>query len=81
MMEHDDRYQSWKQQRAATSVPSEFADRVMAVIHERERQRTEKKLWLVVVLSSRSSRIGICTLASLACILRVLALAALFLPF
>ncbi|HEV3256143.1 MAG TPA: hypothetical protein VG013_04630 [Gemmataceae bacterium] len=79
-MQHDDLYQSWKEGRAKADVPADFADRVMASVRavERHKQPSAGRVLLLAVLSSRLGRIGICTLACLACVFRMAQVVALF---
>jgi len=79
-MRHDDLYQSWKEQRARAEVPADFADRVMASVRALGRRKHQSVLrdLLVAVLSSRLGRVGICTLACIACVLRMVQVIALF---
>jgi hypothetical protein len=82
-MRDDDRYEHWKRRRAETSVPADFADRVLAAAREHGRAR---RWWLALqglflaVVSSRLSKVGVCTLALLACVFRMISVLALFVP-
>jgi hypothetical protein len=83
MMEPNDRYQSWKRRRAEIEVPAAFADRVLAAIGEhekKERYRFALRAWLAAVLFSRAGKVGLCTLAGLVCVLRVMHVVVVFLP-
>jgi hypothetical protein len=83
MMEPDKRYQLWLRQRAGAPVPEDFADRVMDLIQKQGGPIPQgpalKRLFLILV-SSRLSKAGVCTLAFLACVFRMLSVLALFLP-
>jgi hypothetical protein len=79
-MPDSDPYEAWKRQRAEISVPDDFADRVMALLHRQE-LRPLRRLSQVLRALPRSStiRIGICSLACAAGLLRVLQVIVLFL--
>ena len=82
-MEHDDRYQTWLRRSADAEVPEGFADRVMAAVHDLERQRRQRRAlrgWLLALLWSRPGKVGIGTLAFLACVVRMVSVVALFFP-
>jgi hypothetical protein len=79
-MTPDDYYEAWKRQR--TDVPAGFADRVMAAVGQHEQQQTGLALaraWLAALLSSRAARFGLCSLAVLVGLFRVLQVLGLFL--
>jgi hypothetical protein len=83
MMESNDRYQSWKRRRAELEVPPDFADRVLAAVADQEkkgRHRFALRAWLAAVLFSRAGKLGLCTLAGLVCVLRVMHVVVVFLP-
>jgi hypothetical protein len=83
MMEPNDRYQSWKRRRAEIEVPADFADRIMAAVTAHEKnpsQRFAIRAWLATVLFSRVGKVGLCTLAGLVCVLRVMHVVVVFLP-
>jgi hypothetical protein len=83
MMESNDRYQSWKRRRAEIEVAADFADRVLAAVTEhekKERQRFALRVWLAAVLFSRAGKVGLCSLAGLVCVLRVMHVVVVFLP-
>lgn len=75
MPDHD-LYEAWKRQRAEVPVPDEFADRVMASLHHREHRLARV---LHRLLGSPAFRIGVCSLACTAGLLRVLQVVLLFL--
>jgi hypothetical protein len=80
-MNDDKQYEEWKRRRAEGDAPASFADRVMAAIESREvsqRQRTWLATVLFAALSSRVSKIGICSLAAAACLFRLLHVFAIF---
>jgi hypothetical protein len=77
-MAHPDPYESWKQRRAGLG-PNNLADRVMAALrrhHEEQRQAFTPRLHL---LQSPAGRLAICSLAGVACLIRILQLVAPFL--
>jgi len=74
-MSDDKLYEQWKRRRAEADAPAGFADRVMTAI---ERQRTWLASAMLAALSSRLSRIGICSLAAAACVARLLHVFAIF---
>lgn len=79
-MPTDDRYESWKQCRADVAVPADFADRVMKAVGDAEQDRRAALVgWLLLVLRSRTVRVGVGALAVLVCTVRVVAVVALFL--
>jgi hypothetical protein len=83
MMESNDRYFSWKRRRAEVEVPPSFADRVLAAITEHEKKKRHRfalRAWLAAVLYSRAGKVGLCTLAGLVCVLRVMHVVVVFLP-
>jgi hypothetical protein len=83
MMESNDRYQSWKRRQAEIEVPANFADRILAAVMEHEntkRHRFALRAWLAAVLLSRAGKVGLCTLAVLVCVLRVMHVVVVFLP-
>jgi len=80
-MSDDKLYEQWKQRRAEADAPAGFADRIMAAIESRktnERQRTWLATVMLAALSSRFSRIGICSLAAAACVARLMHVFAIF---
>lgn len=78
-MNDDERYHAWKRRHAEAPLPGDFADRVMAAVRgcERPRPNAAQRL-LVLVLSSRLGKVGLVTLACLACAFRALNILALF---
>jgi hypothetical protein len=83
MMEPSDRYQSWKRRRAKIEVPADFADRILAAVAEHEKRESRRfalRAWSAAVLFSRAGKVGLCTLAGLVCVLRVMHVVAVFLP-
>ncbi len=73
-------YETWKRRRAETSVPDDFADQVMASIHRGGEQPARRLARMLRgLLGSRAFRVGICSLACVAGLLRVLQVLALFL--
>jgi hypothetical protein len=81
-MDADDRYQAWKQRRAAAEVPEGFADRVMQTVRgvQGRQQRHAPAGVLGLLFSSRLSKVAVCTLAVAACVVRVAAVVAVLLP-
>jgi hypothetical protein len=79
-MPHPNPYEAWKQRRAEIPVSDDFADRVMASLHRWE-QRPSRRLVRVLHALSRSSaiRVGVCSLACAAGLLRILQVIVLFL--
>ena len=73
-----DPYETWKQRRAEVPVPDDFADRVMASL-----RREQRPGWLAELLRglfrSPVFRVGVCSLACAAGLLRILQVVALFL--
>ena len=80
MPDLDPYYEAWKRRRAEVAVPDAFADRVMASLRRRE-QRPGRRLARALrgLLQSPSFRVGVCSLACAAGLLRVLQVVALFL--
>jgi hypothetical protein len=80
-MNDDMHYEQWKRRRAEGDAPADFAERVMAAIASRETNQRQRN-WLATVmlaaLSSRVSKIGICSLAAAACVFRLLHVFAIF---
>jgi hypothetical protein len=74
-----DPYEAWKRSRAEAPVPDDFADRVMASLHRKEQLGRRLARVLRNPLGSPSFRVGICSLACVAGLLRVLQIIALFL--
>jgi hypothetical protein len=79
-MAERDPYEAWKRRRAEAPVPDGFADRVMASVYRRE----QRPAWRLVgvlrgLLRSPAVRVGVCSLACAAGLLRVLQVVALFL--
>jgi hypothetical protein len=82
-MDQDDRYLLWKQRRAKADPPADFADKVMAAIPRPEQSRRDRlhfRAWLMALLHSRTGKIGLCSLAVLACAFRVLQVFSVFIP-
>ena len=82
-MESNERYQAWKRRRADVEVSPRFAERVMEAITERETKQRRVfviPFWLASVLYSRPMKVGVCVLAGLVCVLRVLHVVAVFIP-
>jgi hypothetical protein len=75
-----DPYEAWKRRRAEIPVSEDFADRVMASLRRQE-QRPSRRLVLVLraLPWSFAIRAGICSLACVAGLLRVLHVIVLFL--
>ena len=73
-----DPYETWKQRRAEVPVPDDFADRVMASLR-REQRRGRFAGVLRGLVRSPAFRVGICSLACAAGLLRILQVVALFL--
>jgi hypothetical protein len=82
-MHADDGYEQWKQHRRRADVPAGFADRVMSAVRERERQRAGRldlRARLLALLASRPARVGVCSLAVLAGVFRLLQVLGFFFP-
>jgi hypothetical protein len=82
-MESNERYQAWKRRRAEVELSPRFAERVMGAITERESKQHRALVlpfWLTSVLNSRPAKVGVCVLAGLVCVLRVLHVVAVFIP-
>jgi len=75
-----DPYETWKRRRAEVPVSDHFADRVMVPLRRWE-QRPEGRFGLVLrgLFRSPAFRVGVCSLACAAGLLRVLQVVALFL--
>lgn len=74
-------YEQWKRRRGEADAPADFVDRVIAAIEAREidqRRRSWQATVIVAALSSRLSRIGICSLAAAACVARLLHVFSIF---
>ncbi len=81
MMDHDETYQKWKCRRAEAAVPAGFADRVMRAVAAHESRpdwRAALAEFLPRLLAWRPARVGMCTLAVLVCVLRMLSALAIF---
>jgi hypothetical protein len=76
-MSGDELYDAWRR-RAEAEVPTDFADRVLDAVRDRQRRRTLRGLFLAVLLS-RAGKVGICSLAVAVWVLRVLLLFDVFL--
>ena len=78
-MSDRDLYEAWKRLRAEALVPDDFADRVMASLRLDEQ---EPSRWLARMLhslfQSPAFRVGICSLACVAGLLRILQVIVLF---
>lgn len=81
-MEYEEPYESWKRARAKVVVPNDFADRVMASIHD-ARQQTR---WLLIariaatIARSRLLRATVCSLALAVWIARIGIILTIFVP-
>jgi len=74
-------YDAWRQRRGQEPAPPGFADRVMAAVAAEDTARQQRSLWSALLLtawSTRWSRIGLCSLAAVACAFRLLHVVALF---
>ncbi len=75
-----DPYEAWKQRRAEVAVPDGFADRVMASVRGPGQEPARPLVgWLQSLLRSPAFRLGVCSLACAAGLVRVLQVVALFL--
>jgi hypothetical protein len=82
-MKSDDAFEQWKSSRTAIDVPADFADRVMGSIEQWDaahRRRHGLQALVLAVLASRLGRVAIWSLACAACVARVGAILALFVP-
>jgi hypothetical protein len=82
-MDQDQRYQHWKERRAAADVPGDFVDKVITAVQlydQRRRRRMALQVYLSALLTSRWGKIGLCALAILVCAFRVLHVFAVFVP-
>lgn len=70
-----DLYEAWKRRRAEVAVPGDFADRVMTSLH----RRGQFVRMLRDLFHSPAFRVGVCSLAGIAGLLRVLQVVAFFL--
>jgi hypothetical protein len=78
-MTPEDHYEAWKRRK---DVPEDFAQRVMRAVRDHHRRRTwnlAARAWLGALLSSRAARLGLCSLAVLVGLFRVLQVLSLFL--
>ena len=73
-----DPYESWKRRRAEVPVPDGFSDRVMVSLRRKQRPERFAEL-LRGVFRSPAFRVGVCSLACAAGLLRILQVVALFL--
>jgi hypothetical protein len=79
MPDHDS-YEAWKRRRAEIPVSDDFADRVMASLYLREQRPARQFARMVRVLVGwQAFRFGVCSLACIAGLLRVLQIVVLFL--
>ena len=76
-MQDTDPYEAWKRRRADIAVPGDFADRVMAALRHREEGPAPRLAR--AFHRSLSLRLGVCSLACVVGLLRVLQVVALFL--
>jgi hypothetical protein len=75
-----DFYEAWRQRRAGAPVPDDFADRVMASLRRQEQGPARRLVRVLRVLPrSPAYRVGICSLACVAGLLRLVQVLALFL--
>jgi hypothetical protein len=80
-MSHDEVYHDWKSRRRQVEVPFGFADRVMSQVEAYEAKKKQRSLlekMLLAMLSSRSGRIAISSLAAAACVGRLLHVIVIF---
>ena len=82
MMTQDD-YESWKTARRQGAVPPGFADRVMQSVQEYDTQRRSvvARSLMARVLQSHAVRVAACSLAVVACVLRIACVLATFWPW
>ena len=73
-----DPYETWKRRRAEVPVPEGFADRLMVSLRQKQRPGRFAEL-LRGVFRSPAFRVGVCSLACAAGLLRILQVVALFL--
>jgi hypothetical protein len=74
-------YEQWKRRRSQEPAPPDFADRVMALLAAEKATRHERSVLaavLLALLSSRLSKIGVCSMAVAACVFRLLHVVAIF---
>jgi hypothetical protein len=79
-MNKDTWYDDWKRRHGQGEPPPGFTDRLMVAVAAVEAQR-QRSLWNGIVLalmSSRLSKIGICSLAAATCLFRLLHVVAIF---
>ena len=73
-------YESWRQLRRSTDVPSGFADGVMAAI-EQSQQRVRMGILRRLILSTfarRAAKATVCIVAAVVCVARVIHVFAIF---
>lgn len=81
-MGYEGPYESWKRERAKVAAPDDFADRVMASIHD-ARQQTR---WLLIariaatIGKSRLLRAAVCSLALAVWMARIGIILTVFIP-
>ncbi|HEY7327558.1 MAG TPA: hypothetical protein VH592_07960 [Gemmataceae bacterium] len=72
-MADPDLYEAWKRWRSEAPVPDDFADRVMASLRLAEQKPGRRFVHMLRgLLRSPAFRVGICSLACIAGLLRVL---------
>ena len=73
-------YEDWKVSRGEEPAPTGFVDHVMAGVQATDmRRRSVLTAVLTAMWSSRASRMGVCALAAVACLLRLSHVVAIFL--
>lgn len=79
-MPHRDLYEAWKRRRAEASVPDDFADRIMATVRLGEQKPGQRLARMLHnLLRSSTFRVGVCSLACVAGLLRILQVVVVFL--
>jgi hypothetical protein len=85
-MNDDQWYDDWRRRRRQGEAPPGFAERVMGAVEAaeadgRQRSRPERSPWHAMVaalVSSRLSKVAVCSLAAATCVLRLLHVVAIF---
>ena len=78
----EEKYERWKRTRAEVEVPDDFAERVMASVHQLPQRGGTSLLrrWIMAVGQSRIVQATATALALAVCVLRIGGILAIFVP-
>jgi hypothetical protein len=81
-MKPEEQYESWKKHRVKVEVPDDFAEHVMASVHQIHRLTAHLLLQSLVTAASRSRfvRAGVCSIALVIWMMRIGSILAIFVP-